>query len=273
MSDDPIDVRFAEVRHLVTEAGQSTLTRFRTDDLIVQRKADRSPVTEADRQAELLLREAIGRRFPDDAFLGEEFGEVTGTSGYRWIVDPIDGTKSFIAGVPLFGTMIGLEFEGQALIGAIYVAALDEGVFAARGRGCWHFHGDRDPIRTSVSKTRELADAIFVTSEVKTFDLRQSRAAYEQLERACFVTRTWGDCYGYLLVATGRADLMIDPVMNVWDAAAVQPILEEAGGTFTDWEGLPTIHGGEGIGTTPWLLEQVLTTTRRYPRPADLPRT
>ena len=190
-------------------------------------------MTAADRDAEMLLRQRIGELFPDDAVLGEEFGELPGSSGYRWILDPIDGTKSFIAGVPLFGTMVAVEVDGSAIIGAVYLPGLDEGIYAARGRGAWHFSGDGKPTRAQVSQTADLSDAIFVTSEVRTFDLRASRSAYERLEAACFVTRTWGDCYGYLLVATGRADVMVDPVMNVWDAAAVQPILEEAGGTFT----------------------------------------
>ena len=273
MATDAIETRFESAKRWVVEAGRSTLTRFQTADLVVERKADRSPVTEADRQAELDLRQWISQQFPEDGILGEEFGEIPGKSGYRWILDPIDGTKSFIAGVPLFGTMIGVEFEGKSLIGAVYLPGLDEGIVAARQRGAWHFRGQGQPRQVKVSQTSRLEDAIFVTSEVRTFRRREALPAYQELEARCFVTRTWGDCYGSLLVATGRCDVMVDPILNVWDAAAVQPILEEAGGTFTDWDGNPTIFGGEGIGTQPHLLEAVLEITRRYPRPASLPRT
>lgn len=256
------DDRLKAVRELAVRAGRGTLAHFQTRSLHVERKSDQSPVTIADKEAEQHLRVWIRERFPDDGVLGEEFGEMPGTSGYRWIVDPIDGTKSFISGVPLFGTMVAVEREGQAIVGAVYIPGLDEGIFAGVGAGAWHFRGDAAPTRANVAQNVSWSDAIFVTSEIKTFDRRNARGVYEAIERSVFLTRTWGDCYGYLLVATGRAHLMIDPVMSVWDAAAVQPILQEAGGVFVDWQGNPTIHSGEGIGTTPELLDQVLAYTR-----------
>ena len=246
------------------EAGEVTLRYFQREDLAVELKPDASPVTAADREAEQMLRRRILAAFPRDALMGEEFSDHDGTSGYRWIVDPIDGTKSFVAGVPLYGTMVGVEHQGRAVVGVIHMPALDETVYAATGEGAWYVCHGAPPRQARVGCTARLADGLFCTTDVRSYAEHNRRAAYERLEAAARITRTWGDCYGYLLVATGRAALMVDPVMNVWDAAAVQPILEEAGGTFTDWRGDPTIHGGEGIATCGRLLDEVLAITRGF---------
>jgi len=236
---------------IAREAGDHTLKYFRSTDLQVDRKGD-----------ELLLRKRIAAQFPDDAILGEEFPEKPGTSGYRWILDPIDGTKSFIHGVPLYGTMVGVEHDQKSIVGVVYIPALNEIVYAGRGEGCWYQFQDQPVQRAAVSKVKTLSEALFVTSEVKTYQRRPCGTdAYTRLQDACRLSRTWGDCYGYLLVATGRAELMVDPIMNVWDAAAIQPILEEAGGTFTNWKGEETIHSGEGIGTNGSVLDEVLNLT------------
>jgi histidinol phosphatase-like enzyme (inositol monophosphatase family) len=248
------------------EAGRLTLQYFQQDNFEVERKSDASPVTIADRSAEQLLRERIATALPNDGVLGEEFGETAGTSGFRWILDPIDGTKSFISGVPLYGTMVAVEHEGRSLVGVVYIPGLDEGVFASAGNGAWHFRGSDQPQRCQVSRRPRLADGLFVTSQVDTFAKRGAAGAFTSLESAAYITRTWGDCYGYLLVATGRAEVMVDPILNVWDAAAVQPIIEEAGGTFTDWQGEPTIHASEAIATNGLVLEEVLAVTRAYNR-------
>jgi histidinol phosphatase-like enzyme (inositol monophosphatase family) len=248
------------------EAGQLTLAFFQREDLTFERKADDSPVTEADRQAERLLRRRIHENFPDDGILGEEFGEQAGTSGFRWILDPIDGTKSFICGVPLYGTLIGVERSGTSVVGVIHLPGLDECVYAASGGGAWYTHGSASPRPARVSQRDRVSDAVVLTSQLDNYYPRGAHQAYLELERAAYITRMWGDCYGYLLVATGRADVMVDPVMNVWDAAALQPVLEEAGGVYTDWSGRPTIHGGEGIGCNRLLLDQVLAITRRFVR-------
>jgi histidinol phosphatase-like enzyme (inositol monophosphatase family) len=248
------------------EAGSLTLKYFQQNNYEVERKGDESPVTIADRSAELLLRERIAAAFRDDGVLGEEFGTDRGTSGFTWILDPIDGTKSFIGGVPLYGTMVGIEHEGKALAGLVYMPALDEGVFASAGQGTWHFAKAQPPRRARVSERPRLADGLFVTSQVDTFAKRGAMAVFEALQAAVYVTRTWGDCYGYLLVATGRAEVMVDPILNVWDAAAVQPIIEEAGGTFTDWQGEPTIHAGEAIATNGLVIEEALAITRKASR-------
>jgi histidinol phosphatase-like enzyme (inositol monophosphatase family) len=247
-------------------AGRLTLQYFQQDNYQVERKGDQSPVTIADRSAEQLLRERIAAAFPRDGILGEEFGASEGTSGFRWILDPIDGTKSFISGVPLYGTMVAVEHEGRALAGLVYIPGLDEGVYASSGQGTWHFRGQSPPRRVSVSKRSRLAEGLVVTSQVDTFAQRGASGAFDQLQKAAYITRTWGDCYGYLLVATGRAEVMVDPILNVWDAAAVQPIVEEAGGTFTDWQGTPTIHAGEAIATNGLVLAEVLAIARQFPR-------
>jgi len=249
-------------------AGELTLDWFCQSSLRIDRKQDGSPVTAADRAAEQLLRERIGQAFPDDAVLGEEFGatagRTAGASPYRWILDPIDGTKSFITGVPLYTTLVAVMEGDEPQIGVIFAPATGEMTYAARGGGAWYRRGARqaEPARTSA--TASLAEATFLTSEVKSFGPAQgplSRRAYEQLETTCRLTRTWGDAYGYMLVATGRADVMIDPIMNLWDAAALQPIVEEAGGRFGDWRGRPTVHSGHSVAAAAGVFDEVVAIT------------
>ncbi len=255
---DDLQPRLALAVEAAKEAGRITLKYFRRDDLAIELKADDTPVTAADRAAEQYLRQRIAATFPGDGIFGEELAEQAGTSGYRWILDPIDGTKSFIHGVPLYSTLVGVECEGQSVLGVIHIPALDESVYAARGLGAWYVQAQQQPRRASVSQRQPLAKALFVTSEVINFDRHGRRAAYDCLQEASRLTRTWGDGYGYLMVATGRADVMVDPVMALWDAAAMPPILEEAGGTFTDWHGASTYQGCEGIATNGLLLPEVL---------------
>lgn len=246
-------------------AGQGTLQYFRVP-LQVDRKADRTPVTEADRSAELELRRRIQSAFPQDAILGEEFGETPGTSGYRWILDPIDGTKSFIHGIPFFGTLIGIEWGDTSVVGVICLPALQECLFGYAGGGAWLIRGDASPERVGVSQAESMSDGLFVTTSLQGFSGREALDVYYQLERAAGLTRTWGDCYGYYLVATGRALVMIDPVLELWDAAALLPILHEAGGTFTDWQGGVSIYAREAIATNGRVLEEVLQITRPFAR-------
>lgn len=248
------------------DAGRSTLEYFQVDNLHVERKSDDSPVTEADRRAEQLLRGRITDAFPGDAILGEEFGEQAGDSGYRWILDPIDGTKSFISGVPLYGTLVGVEHEGRSVIGVIDIPALGECAYAATGHGAWYIKADAEPCPARVSTRKPLADGLFLTSQVDSFAERGALEAYHELERTAYITRTWGDAYGYLLVATGRAEVMVDPIVNAWDTAAIGPVVEEAGGAFVNWQGRPTTHSGEAIGCNRHVLDEVLAITRRYPR-------
>jgi histidinol phosphatase-like enzyme (inositol monophosphatase family) len=246
-------------------AGAETLRWFRRSSLTVDRKTDGSPVTAADRAAETLLRERIATAFPDDSVLGEEFGETVGSSPYRWVLDPIDGTKSFITGVPLYTTLVAVMEGEQPLLGVIYSPGTAEIVYAAAGETTQYILGDGPPAAARVSGVERLADATFVTTEVSSFNRvgeKGARSVYDKLERACRFTRTWGDAYGYLLVATGRADVMVDPVVNLWDAAALQPVIEGAGGHFSDWQGRPSVHTGNAIASNPKLAGLVLSITR-----------
>lgn len=267
-SSRPIDDRLQLAVEIARQAGTLTLRYFQDAGLQVEAKADDSPVTRADREAEQLLREAIESEFPDDTIVGEEMEEKAGTSPYRWILDPIDGTKSFISGVPLYTTLVAVTEGDEPLVGVISAPALSEIIYAARGQGAWFQRGDEAIQAAHVSARAGLSEACFVTTQLDSFAEREAAEAYQLLEKACSITRTWGDGYGYMLVATGRADVMVDPLMNIWDAAAIAPVIQEAGGLFTDWQGNPTVHHGEGIATNPELLDAVLAVTRRFPAPA-----
>lgn len=262
----PVRDRLDLAVQIAREAGALTLQHFRRRDLQVDRKADKSPVTIADRAAEELLRERITEHYPNDAVLGEEYGTIEGTSGYQWILDPIDGTKSFIHGVPLYTNLIAVLHEEKPVLGVINAPALAEMVFAATGGGCWFTTGESQaPQPAHVSKVKTLSEALLLTSEVASFSTHRSGDAlnmYLRLQDSVRFARTWGDGYGYLMVATGRADVTIDPIMNLWDVAPLQTIIEEAGGHFFDWNGQPTIRAGESIATNGQLAEQVLAFTR-----------
>jgi len=233
-------------------AGDITLQYFRKTPE-TSTKSDGSYVTIADRQAESYLRKQIAERFPDDGIVGEEEGESTGTSGRRWIVDPIDGTFAFVHGVPFYGVLIALEIEGELSIGVVNIPPLGELVSAAKGMGCF-LNGE--PAR--VSATRELKDALLLSTDFTSCEHHGFGPAAERLQARAKTSRTWGDCYGYVLVATGRADVMLDPVMNLWDCAPLLPIMEEAGGTFTDWRGVRTASGGNSIATNGLLFDEVM---------------
>ncbi len=234
------------------QAGQSTLAHFQTG-VAVEQKADESPVTIADRGAEELLRRLIESRFPEHAIFGEEFGEAERDSIYRWIIDPIDGTRSFIRGVPLYGVLIGLEIGGEVVVGVAHFPGLGETVAAARGEGCrWNGRPAR------VSDVARLDQALVVYTSCADFALHGRDQAWVRIQGATQIQRGWSDCYGHCLVATGRAELMLDPIMNAWDCAALVPILQEAGGTFTDWNGEPTIYSGEALSTNGTLFSQVM---------------
>ncbi len=262
MSNSELDARYQLAVEIAREAGAHTLQYFQHPDLVVELKSDASPVTIADRQAEELLRRRIAAQFPRDAILGEEFGDQHGTSGYRWILDPIDGTKSFVHGVPLYGTLVAVEYGERSVIGVIFLPALDECVHAAVGKGAWQIRGTTPPQPAQVSATATLRESLLLSSEIR-FPTPARQQALIDLARGARISRTWGDCYGYLLVATGRADVMIDPIMGLWDIAPLQPILEEAGGTLTDWQGNATIYSAEAVATNGKVLDEVLAVTRK----------
>ena len=228
---------------LARVTGDAALAHFRTD-LSVETKADGSPVTVADRGAEALAREWIGRHFPADGILGEEHGVAQPGARRRWIVDPIDGTKAFVRGVPLWATLIAVADRESILAGAIYCPAAGEMVTAALGEGAW-----ANGSRCAVSSVASLAEATILTSDDRFFDRPDRGARWAALEAAVPVARTWGDGFGYLMVATGRAEVMADCTMAAWDAAAPLIVVTEAGGAFTDWSGRSTAFGGGGIAT------------------------
>ncbi len=256
--DDELNPRLQLAREAAQEAGRLTLRYFQCDGLHVEQKHDATPVTIADREAEQLLRAQIAAAFPNDGILGEEFGEQPGTSGYRWILDPIDGTKSFIRGVPLYAVLIGVEYHNESRIGVIDLPALGEAAYACVGQGAWHVRANQAPCPARVSNTKSLADGLFCTSGLSGFHKRDAWQFFGRLTTCAKLSRTWGDAYGYLLVATGRAEVMVDPVLNVWDAAAVLPVIQEAGGTFTDWHGRPTIYNGEAVASNSLVHDEVL---------------
>jgi histidinol phosphatase-like enzyme (inositol monophosphatase family) len=223
--------------------GQIALAHYRTR-LDVETKRDGSPVTIADRAAEESARAWIAARFPGDAILGEEFGAEGDPNARRWLIDPIDGTKTFVRGVPLWGTLIGVVQGDDVLAGAVYCPAVEELVAAAVDEGCW-WNGSR----TRVSTEANLERATLLATDGR-FAGQPARAArWSALATDAAVVRTWGDCYGYLLVATGRAELMVDNLMSPWDAAALVPVVREAGGEFSDWQGRVTPFGDGAVAT------------------------
>jgi histidinol phosphatase-like enzyme (inositol monophosphatase family) len=231
-------------------AGKRTLAYFNTG-VVADRKSDSTPVTIADREAERIIRERIGKYFPTHAVVGEEEGETAGDADYRWIVDPIDGTKAFVAGVPLYGVLLGCEVKGEPAVGVIYLPALDDMIAGANGLGCaWNGR----PCHTS--KVDKLENALVVTSSI--IRCQERSDGFAKLTAVTRQQRTWGDAFGYAMVATGRAEIMLDPALSAWDVGPMIPILREAGGQFTDWQGVPTIWSKDGIGTNGVLHDQVL---------------
>lgn len=229
------------------EAGRLVLRHFQVG-VGVQTKPDRTPVTEADIAAERLLRKRIKAKFPGHRVLGEEDGESGSDPDHLWILDPIDGTTSFVHGVPLFGVLIGLEIAGEPLVGVCNLAGVGEMVTGAKGEGA--FLNGR-PAR--VSKVTRIEDALATTTDPATIG-----PIWARVGQAGAVRRGWGDAYGHALVCTGRSEIALDPEMKAWDSSPFLPILEEAGGRFTDWDGNRTIHGPNALSTNGPLHDEVL---------------
>jgi histidinol phosphatase-like enzyme (inositol monophosphatase family) len=232
-------------------AGRVTLEYFQKE-FEIDRKKDDTPVTIADRKAEEYIRSRIKNEFPTHTILGEEEGESQGESSYRWIIDPIDGTQSFIRGVPLYTVLLALEYEGEPQIGVIHVPPLQETVSAVSGVGAFN---NGAPCR--VSSTERLAEAWVQVTDYADFTSRRPEFAKRLLAES-FSCRAWGDAYGYLLVATGRVDVMIDPIMNIWDIAPLQPIITEAGGVFTDLDGIDNAMGTSSVACNSMLHKELM---------------
>ena len=244
---------------IATTAGKATLEWFHSPDLDVDRKDDGTPVTIADRTAEQMIRDELGRRFPDDAIVGEEHDDTEGASGRTWIIDPIDGTKAFVRGVPLYSTLLAMwDAEGPA-IGVVVFPALDEVVAAGRGLGCtWNG-------RTASATTSDTMQGALVTTS--SYSAWPS-SALEAVVAGGALTRTWGDAYGYALVATGRADVMVDPELEWWDVAPMAVIIPESGGRLTQLDGGPIIAGfGSAIASGGGALHD--TVRSLFPAPVE----
>jgi histidinol phosphatase-like enzyme (inositol monophosphatase family) len=235
------------------QAGRLTLQYFQAA-FNVEWKKDATPVTVADRGAERLLRELITARFPDHAVVGEEYGaDHRQDARFRWIIDPIDGTKSFIHGVPLYAVLMGLEIDGELVVGVANFPGLNEMVCAARGSGCW-WNGRR----CRVSEVDRLEESVVCYTSASGFGAAGKADRWARIAGRVKMQRGWGDAYGHVLVATGRVEAMFDPVMSLWDCAALVPILNEAGGTFTDWQGKPTAYGNEAISTNNRVFAEIM---------------
>jgi histidinol phosphatase-like enzyme (inositol monophosphatase family) len=238
------------------QAGRLTLAHYQTG-VNVERKPDRSAVTVADRDAETLLRRLIEQRYPDHAIVGEEFGSDQRDARHRWILDPIDGTNSFVRGVPFYGVLVALEIDREPVVGVAYFPGVDDMISAARGLGCrWNGRPAR------VSGVTALDEACVAYTDARAVAERLGDE-WTRLMRDTALERGWGDCYGHCLVATGRVDIMLDPRMNPWDCAALVPIVQEAGGRFTDWRGRVTVDGGDAVSTNGALHDEILRRVSR----------
>ncbi len=244
------DLAFA--LELADETDALIQARFRASDLYVETKPDSTPVTEADRNAEMLLRTRIGEAHPDDAILGEEFGSE-GESGRRWVLDPIDATKNFMRGIPVWATLIALEIERVPVLGVVSAPALGRRWWAYRDEGAFV-----NAVPMQVSGVARLADAQLAYCDVPTFDATGQAEQLLALSRACGRSRGFGDFWSHMLVAEGACDIGLDPIAAEWDLAALQVIVEEAGGRFTDFDGNPRPDGGSGISTNGLLHDAVL---------------
>ena len=237
---------------LAHEAGALTLRYF--GGLVDHdAKGDGSPVTIADREAEELIRRRVEQRFPEHSILGEEYGESNVGAAVRWILDPIDATRSFMRGVPLYGVLIGIEIEAQSVVGVAHFPPLHDTIAAGTGLGCT-WNGDA----CSVSPVEAIESAVICTTDVEQILSRPEGGGWRRLQQRCSYSRTWGDSYGHALVATGRIEAQVDPIAAPWDAGPFLTIATEAGGRFTTLEGEATVHGGSGVSSNGLLHDEIL---------------
>ena len=244
-------------RQVAYRAGRITLSYY-NKGIQHDLKKDESPVTAADRATEEFIRGELEKAYPTHAIVGEEYGEQAGAGNpFRWFVDPIDGTKSFIKGVPFYSVLIALEIEGVSRVGAVCFPALDELLSAADGLGAWC-----NGRRVHVSDVSKMKEAVFCYTSWSGFRTKKRLNVFENMHRECFFGRGWGDAYGYHMVATGRAEIMLDPEIQLWDVAPFPPILREAGGFFGSWAGEEGHTSGEGLAVNAALKSRVLKLTR-----------
>ena len=237
---------------LAERSGEFIRPYFARHDVAIETKADETPVTIADRGAEEMLRERIGRRYPDHGIIGEEYGTENGAAEFVWVLDPVDGTKAFTTAVPLFGTLIALLHNGQPVLGCINQPVLSQLLI-----------GDNETAtlngkQVGVRRTARFSDATLLCTDTYSVAQHQNGAAFDALARQCRLVRTWGDCYGYFLLATGWADIACDPIMNPWDIAALVPVVRGAGGVITDWQGGDPVDAASTVAATPQLHARVI---------------
>lgn len=237
---------------LADVSGRLLAGMFRHPQLAVSHKEDASPVTAADRGAEAVLRDMIRDRYPDHGIIGEEFGAEREGADWVWILDPIDGTISFVAGVPLFGTLIGLMKEGEPVLGLIHQPITGELVIGSE------IGTTLNDVPVRVRETAALENAVLSTTDPGLIETHKDIGGFDRLRSRVGTTRGWGDCYGYLLVATGRIDIMVDPIMHPWDLIPLVPVIRGAGGVITTWEGTDPVTGSSAVATTPGLHAAVL---------------
>lgn len=252
MSFEPETQFSGFLEEILPELNQRILHYYGKKSLRVESKADKSPVTVADRETEQFLRQEISKRFPDHTIRGEEFEEQTGSSDYSWILDPIDGTKAFITGCPLFGTLIGLLYKGTPVCGSISFPVLNEWVW---GNGSVTLHNGT-PTRTG--NETDLSNATVLTSDPRLVAEYHPQCRFQELWNQAPIARTWGDCFGYFLVATGQSHIMLDPILSPWDLLPLIPVMEGAGARITDWQGNPATHAHNAVACNPILHTQVL---------------
>jgi myo-inositol-1(or 4)-monophosphatase len=254
-------------KQLAYRAGRITLSYY-NKGIAHDLKTDESPVTAADRATEEFIRSEIEKAYPTHAIVGEEFGESALPSplaplpkgegkAFRWIVDPIDGTKSFLKGVPFYSVLIALEIEGKSRVGVVCFPALDEILYAADGLGTW-WNGRR----ARVSQVKDLKQAVFTYTSWSGFRTKKRLDVFNNMHKECFFGRGWSDAYGYHMVATGRAEIMLDPGIKIWDVAPFPPIFREAGGFFGSWSGKEGHTYGEGLAVNAALKSRVLKLLR-----------
>lgn len=240
--------RIALMRDAASRAGQVALEAFKLQRFAVHGKPDGSPLTDADLACERLIRDAIAHRFPGDAVVGEELGSEAGTTGYRWVIDPIDGTVSFASGVPLFGTLIAVEsLDGnrpEVVAGVCEMPAVGERVWGVKGHGAWWEREGREPERARVRDPVPLKDALVVTTGWEYFARAGCSAALDLLAKRSGRLRGWTDCYGMLLTVTGRCDAAVEPMMMPWDAGPFGLLMGESGGAYSDWTGQTDLWSG-----------------------------
>lgn len=238
-------------KHLAEISGKIIRNYFRTQ-IKIDSKADDSPVTIADKKAEEIMREEIMKQFPDHGILGEEFGEHNSSSSYKWILDPIDGTKSFICGTVTFGTLIALVKDGEPILGVINQPILKEFLFGDNNSA------ELNDQKVKVRQCENFSDAVLLTTDYLDVKKYQNGNKFDELTGKVKLYRNWGDCFGYYLLATGFADIMVDPIMNIWDSMALIPVIKGAGGIITDYQGKDPVKGNSIIAASPEIHNKVI---------------